>query len=1003
MIHYTLFPALVSCIFLGVTLVMSVLPYRRREEQISPRLRVLWQAAMGIAIVSWLVYVSAFIREDYSLRMIYETVHTGMPLIYKIASSWSNAGGSLVLFTGVIALSAIIYERRIPGPIEKLRFYMYSSAFALLGIVIAIASEAYDTIDLTTATGIGLNPLLKSIWVYPHPLSTFASYGILVVAAAGVLSGLNSTQTLRIGWAVLTLGILVGGYWSYVTLGWGGYWAWDPVEVSQLIPWLAAAAAIHAYPISRRLAQASILMSAAGVYLSIFTTRAGVSPLHGFATARGGLVVITLTLTIGLLVIAFYVMQRSGREGLLRINTKKPYELGLLLSTTSLVYMFIVTYFVLLAYSVLTMAGKIPGVPSGDEAIRVYHPLLAPAFLLLLAATPLATLGSRTGARQAYAVVGAGVILAGALAAATVLGAIEWSPTSSTATNMLISAIVALGSVAAGSALAATLASMRVGQGILAGIFLIHVLMGMLAVGIAVSGPYAYGSTYFESSRLKLGEEAQLGSIKIAIKDYSYKLSEGFIEFYTPYAGRSLIYQVASYTTILMSTVLGDMIERALVGEEKLSKMNITLPASGVKLDDIELDNVSVTVVDPSQGINITLNGVNVDIANAILYTVLTPTRGNITIVEYKISGDLTINGMPSQLENKTLMPNTRINIILNEPLNLSVQGFNITVYNMTVSMFRLGGAGHAFAVVRESSLRADNITITLLGSLTRETPGGESTHIPYHLKDSDIVLYAYFTSNPRAKIIWDMVKSDPDIRKILSDKDTRYSILEDSLPKWCKPEEVLTAIRTQGNIPSHCIGYPPAPLTLHSGARLTLVMEIDLGSRVVTRDVTLRFEANGELQGIKGLVAASLPVATGVLGNLYVEVYPSYVSIGGEEFGVHELELFYLHESLENLTTEEAIGVAAIFAAAALYSPDNPGMLVQRAMQDPLSLIIHTLELYQKAKLYDPENSTIITDGILVRYKYIPAIYLVWVPATLMAAIELALAIIREVRRRAG
>ncbi|MCE4621403.1 MAG: cytochrome c biogenesis protein CcsA [Desulfurococcales archaeon] len=959
---------------------------------------------MGIAIISWLVYVVPFIKEDYSLETVYETVHAGMPLIYKIASSWSTAGGSLVLFTGIIALSSVIYERRIAKPTEKLRFYVYSSALAVVGIILAIASKAYEVLDLTatTATGIGLNPLLKSPWVYPHPLSTFASYGMLVVAAAGVLAGLNSLQTLRIGWAILTLGILFGGYWSYLTLGWGGYWAWDPVEVSQLIPWLAAAAAIHAYPLSRALARALILMSAAGVYLSVFITRAGVSPLHGFATARGALVAITLTLTIGLLVIAFYVMLRSGREGL-RVNTKKPYELGLLLSTISLMYMFIVTYFVLLAYSVLTMAGKIPGVPSGDEAIRVYHPLLAPAFLLLLAATPLAALGSRTGARQAYAVAGAGAILAGALAVATALGAIEWSSTSSAATNMLISAVVALGSVAAGSALAATLASIRVGQGVLAGIFLIHVLMGMLAVGIAVSGPYAYGSMYFESSRLKLGEEAQVGSIKIAIEDYSYELSEGFIEFYTPYAGRSLIYQVASYTTILMSTVLGDMIERALVGEEKLSEMNITLPASGVELKDIRLNNVSVTVVDPSQGINITLNGVDVDITNAKLYTTLTPTRGNITIIEYKISGDLTVDGMPPELENKTLMPNTRINIILNEPLNLSVQGFNVTVYNMTVSMFRLGGAGHAFAVVRESSLRADNITITLLGSLTRETEGGESIRIPYHLKDSNIVLYAYFTSNPRAKIIWDMVKSDPDIRKILSDKDTRYSILEDSLPKWCKSEEVLTAIRTQGNIPSHCIGYPPAPLTLHSGARLTLVMEIDLGSKVVTKDVTLRFEANGELQGIKGLVAASLPVATGILGNLYIEVYPSYVSIGGDEFGVHELELFYLHESLENLTTEEAIGVAAIFAAAALYSPDNPGMLVQRAMQDPLSLIIYTLELYQKAKLYGPENSTIMTDGILVRYKYIPAIYLVWVPATLMAAIELALAIIREFRRRAG
>ena len=1004
MVHYTLIPVLISGIFLCITIVLSVMLYRRRETQISPRYRMLWQAAMGITIISWLVYVIPFIREDYSLETVYETVHAGMPLIYKIASSWSTAGGSLVLFTGIIALSSIIFERRIVKPSEKLRFYMYSSILAVVGIILAIASKAYEILDLTaiTATGIGLNPLLKSPWIYPHPLSTFASYGMLVVAAAGVLAGLNPLQTLRVGWAILTLGILFGGYWSYLTLGWGGYWAWDPVEVSQLIPWLAAAAAIHAYPISRGLARASILMSAAGVYLSIFTTRAGVSPLHGFATARGILVIVTLSLSIILLIIAFYFMLQSSRDRL-KIDTKKPYELGLLLSTTSLIYMFIVTYSVLLSYCLLAISGRIPGVPSGDEAIRVYHPLLAPAFLLLLAATPLATLGSRTRARQAYAVVGAGITLAVALAGVTALNAIEWSPVSSTATNMLISAIVALGGVAAGSALAATLASIRLRQKVLAGVFIIHVLMGMLAVGIAVSGPYAYSSTYFENSRLKLGDEARLGSVEITIKDYRYELSEGFIDSYTPYAGRSLIYQVASYTTLLMTTVLSDMIEKALIGEKKLSELNITLPASGVKLENLELDNVSIILMNPSQRINLTLNNIGMSITDARLYTILTPNKDNTTIVDYKISGDLTINSMPPELENKTLMPDTKINIILDKPMNLTVPNSNmtITVYNMTVSMFRLDGTGHALAVIKGSVLRANNITITLMGTMTKKASiKTETVNLPYTIKDDDIMFYAYFVSNPKAKVVWDLIKEYPDIRTMLLDQDIRYSILKKGLPSWCNPEDLLATVRTRGFIPSQCIGYPPAPLTLHSGARLILTMEINLGSESVIRDVTLRFEANGELQGIKGLVAASLPVAVGTLSNLYIEVYPSYVSIE-KDFGVHELQLFYLHKSLENLTKEEALGVAAIFTAAALYSHDNPNILIQRATQDPLSLITYTLKLYQKAKSYDPENSTIMTSGILVRYKFIPAIYLVWIPATLMAVIELVLVAIREAVKR--
>ena len=196
-----------------------------------------------------------------------------------------------------------------------------------------------------------------------------------------------------------------------------------------------------------------------------------------------------------------------------------------------------------------------------------------------------------------------------------------------------------------------------------------------------------------------------------------------------------------------------------------------------------------------------------------------------------------------------------------------------------------------------------------------------------------------------------------------------------------------------------YSLGDVPVPKLLPEGARMKLVVEVSRGGETYTDTLEIRFEANGEIQGIKGLVPKPLIVSTG-LGNIYVEIYPPYVTRYRWGAGAHELAIYYLSQLFKNATVEQRLALAAVFAAANIYSPQNPRFLAQMMHTEPYKLVFYMFELYDMANNFDPANSTIKTQGISVRVKEIPYINVLWAGTVLMAVAETYILVASSLRR---
>ncbi|MEM1606317.1 MAG: cytochrome c biogenesis protein CcsA, partial [Fervidicoccaceae archaeon] len=191
---------------------------------------------------SWAGYVYAFVIQDFSLLEVAKNTYAGMEWWLRLAASWSGTGSSLLLFSLFIGL--FIAAAYFSGAnVNALRI---STILLLLVGASTYLYGTFDTLSVPTV-GAGLNPLLKSFWIAIHPPLVFLGYAGVLVISLGLIYD-EAQKLKRLFYAALAFlfaGLVVGGYWSYVTFGWGGYWAWDPVENALLAVWLAATASLH--------------------------------------------------------------------------------------------------------------------------------------------------------------------------------------------------------------------------------------------------------------------------------------------------------------------------------------------------------------------------------------------------------------------------------------------------------------------------------------------------------------------------------------------------------------------------------------------------------------------------------------------------------------------------------------------------------------------------------------------------------------------------------------
>ena len=249
---------------------------------------------------------AALLGHDFSVRFVAENGGRHVPVYYTITSLWSAMDGSLLLWLLILCgYGALLARRRAPDRLRAYAMVVVSVATTLFFALSAFAADPFQAVHPVPLDGPGPNPLLQQ---HPamgvHPPLLYAGYLGMVVpfalALAAPLAGPAGRDWVRAArpwaltaWATLTAGIAVGAWWSYAVLGWGGYWAWDPVENASLLPWLTATAFLHtSMGGGRSRDRWNTILACAGfllVLLGTFLTRSGaVASVHAFTESPLG-------------------------------------------------------------------------------------------------------------------------------------------------------------------------------------------------------------------------------------------------------------------------------------------------------------------------------------------------------------------------------------------------------------------------------------------------------------------------------------------------------------------------------------------------------------------------------------------------------------------------------------------------------------------------------------------------------------------------------------------
>ena len=255
--------------------------------------------------------IYAFVTTDFSIKYVFFNTTLSTPIYYRITGLWGALEGSLLLWEWILiifsGLVAWIYKDRHRELMPwVLMIFSIVSAFFLA--VIAFASNPFESVFPIPVDGRGLNPLLEDANMMTHPPLLYTGFVALTVPYAFAMAALiigrlddawivTTRRWTLTAWFFLTMGNLVGAYWSYHVLGWGGYWAWDPVENAAFMPWLPATAFLHSVQVQERKQMLKvwnlslIIIAFSLTIFGTFLTRSGIlSSIHAFSSGPVGII-----------------------------------------------------------------------------------------------------------------------------------------------------------------------------------------------------------------------------------------------------------------------------------------------------------------------------------------------------------------------------------------------------------------------------------------------------------------------------------------------------------------------------------------------------------------------------------------------------------------------------------------------------------------------------------------------------------------------------------------
>jgi cytochrome c-type biogenesis protein CcmF len=309
--------------------VAAVVAGLRRDRRVMRSVQNAFAAAFAAALVAIAALEYGLVTDDYSLQVVYQHTSRNLPLIYKMTSLWASQEGSLLLWLTVLsgAAGVVMYQNRHRNRelLPWVAAVMGGIGVFFAGLAAFVSSPFAHVAGAVQANGSGLDPSLQNPYMAAHPPMLYLGYVSMSVPFAFAMAALITRRSdarwlvsvrrwTLVSWTALGIGMLLGAHWAYVEIGWGGYWAWDPVESAALMPWLAATAFLHSVMVQEKKGMLKVwnmVLVIAAFALCIFgdfLTRSGVvQSVHSFVqSAVGpwllGFLAVVLAGSLGLLI-----------------------------------------------------------------------------------------------------------------------------------------------------------------------------------------------------------------------------------------------------------------------------------------------------------------------------------------------------------------------------------------------------------------------------------------------------------------------------------------------------------------------------------------------------------------------------------------------------------------------------------------------------------------------------------------------------------------------------
>ncbi len=312
----------------------STILFKKNNQILLQKIINLSLSQLFFSILCFILLIYGYVSSDFSLINVFQNSHTSKPLFFKIAGTWGNHEGSLLLWINILVIFSYFFL--IKGKNYNINFRLITliiQNFLIIGFLLflLITSNPFVPIYPVPSEGLGLNPILQDPALAIHPPLLYVGFvGSSIYFSAAIASLMtnfkgkefaNSIKTwVLISWVFQSLGIIVGSIWAYYELGWGGFWFWDPVENASLMPWFVITALMHSVIVLEKrntiyswviiLCLLTFILSVTGTFL----VRSGIlNSVHTFASdpSRGLYILIYLSIMVVGSFLAFFKYQQK--------------------------------------------------------------------------------------------------------------------------------------------------------------------------------------------------------------------------------------------------------------------------------------------------------------------------------------------------------------------------------------------------------------------------------------------------------------------------------------------------------------------------------------------------------------------------------------------------------------------------------------------------------------------------------------------------------------------